>query len=179
MHIEEMLTSSKEDKGIKQISYEMFKLNLQFKEQEIAYKQKKAELQGKIQKYLQKKDQKSFGFGIGNSTYKVQNVEQKKIIWDIDELKRKLSSDILNKILIKEVKVVDLVGLMKYLKSCGVDSKEFKKYISVSTTVNEKQVNQLSEMGEIDESDLNGCYVVKPISSYVRIDVEENEPEEE
>ena len=43
MHIEEMLTSSKEDKGIKQISFEMFKLNLQFKEQEIAYKQRKAE----------------------------------------------------------------------------------------------------------------------------------------
>ena len=43
--------------------------------------------------------------------------------------------------------------------------------------VNQKKMNELSEIGEIDKEDIKGCYELKKAKGYLKISVEELENE--
>ena len=57
--------------------------------------------------------------------------------------------------------VNNMQGLVKLLKEAGVNPKQFKKFITVEEKVNQKKINELSEIGEIDKEDIKGCCELK------------------
>ena len=60
-------------------------------------------------------------------------------------------------------------GLIKYLKSCGVDPKKFKKFIDIDETLNETKLDTYYETGALKTKDIEGCYTVKMGEPYIRI----------
>lgn len=102
-------------------------------------------------------------------TVTVTKVRRKKVTWNIEELKKKLSKEKFATVVNKEYTVIDMPGLVKYLKSCGVDPKKFKKFISVSETLDETKLDTMYETGKLKQEEIRGCYTVGISEPYFRI----------
>lgn len=100
---------------------------------------------------------------------KVSKVTPKKIDWDVKGLKKVLSKDQASRVLQKKYEVVDMPGLIEYLKSCGVNPSEFKKHIVVNESVNVTELNNIYETGEADINELKKCCSVTEGTSYIKI----------
>ena len=109
---------------------------------------------------------------------KVNHIVRKKIKWDVAKLKKKLSPELYAELVEKEYYISDMHGLVKYLKSCGVDPKKFKKYLIVTEKVNQKKMDELSEIGDITAEDIEGCYKLKEANGYLTINVKKDEGNE-
>lgn len=99
----------------------------------------------------------------------VTRVRRKKVMWKLEEMKKKLPKEKYKAIVTKTYTVTDMEGLIKYLKQCGVDPKKFKKFISVEQAVNEKSLDMLYETGILREKELSGCYDVQMSDPYIKI----------
>ena len=99
----------------------------------------------------------------------VTRIRTKKVTWLLDKLKQKLGKDIYSEVVDKTYTVNDMHGLIKYLKSCGVDPKKFKKFIDVDETLNEAKLNTYYETGALKKDDIEGCYDVKMGEPYIRL----------
>lgn len=123
------------------------------------------------------KDQNSFEIeldeGVGYYTNHVRlnvtRIRTKKITWLLDKLKQKLGKETYNDVVDKTYTINDMQGLVRYLKSCGVDPKKFKKFIDVDETLNETKLNTYYETGALKKSDIEGCYDVKMGEPYIRL----------
>lgn len=123
------------------------------------------------------KDQNSFDIELdeGANYYtnhiklRITRVRTKKITWLLDKLKQKLNKDTYKDLVDKTYTISDMQGLIKYLKSCGVDAKKFKKYIEVEEQLNETNLNTYYETGALDKKDIEGCYTVKMGEPYIKI----------
>lgn len=102
-------------------------------------------------------------------TVTVTKVRRKKITWNIEELKKKLSKEKFAIVVNKEYTVIDMPGLVKYLKQCGVDPKKFKKFINVSETLDETKLDTMYETGKLKQEEIKGCYTVGISEPYFRI----------
>lgn len=98
----------------------------------------------------------------------VTRVQNTKIHWDLKKLKENISRKVFNQVVTKSYTIIDFNGLVEYLKSCGVDPRVFKKYISVDCKVNESEIDRLSEIGEISQSDIDGCYKISKSNPYFK-----------
>lgn len=99
----------------------------------------------------------------------VTRIRTKRVTWLLDKLKQKLGKDTYKDVVDKTYTVNDIQGLIKYLKSCGVDAKKFKKFIDVDETLNEAKLNTYYETGALKKSDIEGCYDVKFGEPYIRL----------
>lgn len=99
----------------------------------------------------------------------VTRIRTKKITWLIDRLRKNLTKEQMKQVIDKTYTVTDMKGLTTYLKSCGVDPKKFKKFISVEEEVNEAKLSQMYDTGEIKKSDVAGCYDLKIGEPYIRL----------
>ena len=99
----------------------------------------------------------------------VTRIRTKKIFWFVEKLKEKLDKKTYNEIVDKTYTINDMEGLIKYLKSCGVDAKKFKKFIEVNEEVDETKLNNLYDRGEIKKKQIEDCYEVKLGEPYIRI----------
>lgn len=99
----------------------------------------------------------------------VTSVRTKKIIWDIEKLKKVIPKNIMAMFLTKTYTITDMDGLIKYLKKCGVNPKEFKKYIEVKENVSDAKIEQLVDTGKIKERLIQDCYEVKFGEPYIRL----------
>lgn len=102
-------------------------------------------------------------------TVTVTKVRRKKITWDLEALKKKLSKEKFIAVVNKEYTVIDMPGLVKYLKTCGVDAKKFKKFINVSETLDETKLDTMYETGKLKQEEIRGCYTVGMSEPYFRI----------
>lgn len=102
-------------------------------------------------------------------TVTVTKVRRKKITWDLEALRKKLSKEKFTTVVNKEYTVVDMPGLVKYLKTCGVDAKKFKKFINVSETLDETKLDTMYETGKLKQEEIRGCYTVGMSEPYFRI----------
>lgn len=102
-------------------------------------------------------------------TVTVTKVRRKKITWDLEALRKKLSKEKFTTVVNKEYTVVDMPGLVKYLKTCGVDAKKFKKFINVSETLDETKLDTMYETGKLKQEEIRGCYTVGMSEPYLRI----------
>ena len=123
------------------------------------------------------KDQNSFEIeldeGVGYYTNHVRlnvtKIRTKKVTWLLDKLKQKLGKETYNDVVDKTYTINDMQGLVRYLKSCGVDPKKFKKFIDVDETLNETKLNTYYETGALKKEDIEGCYDVKMGEPYIRL----------
>lgn len=123
------------------------------------------------------KDQNSFEIeldeGVGYYTnhikLNVTRIRAKRVTWLLDKLKQKLGKDTYKDVVDKTYTINDIQGLIKYLKSCGVDPRKFKKFIDVDETLNETKLNTYCETGALKKSDIEGCYDVKMGEPYIRL----------
>lgn len=99
----------------------------------------------------------------------VTRVRTKKVVWLLDKLKKKLTKEIYKEIVDKTYTVNDMNGLIKYLKTCGVDPKRFKKFIDVEEEINQVKMDFYYDTGKVKQSDVDGCYEVKMGEPYIRI----------
>lgn len=173
--MESTFTSKKQKAKISKLVSDLDSLNETFRADKELYEAKKQTLQSEIKKYTDKNNWDKINIDIGNFNYQATPVINKKITWDLDKLSKKLDKELLNEITDKEYSINDFNGLVKYLKSCGVDPKKFKKFIDVKKSVNNKKVDELSQMGEISIDDLTGCYELQANFSYVKITKQELE----
>lgn len=155
-------------KKINELSLELYKLSNEFKTYEQNYKNRKEEIQSQIMAYTKKKGINEFSVVSPLGNIKVHPVVNKKIIWDVDKLKTKLDNDVFNEVIKKDYKINDMNGLIRYLKSCGVNPNKFKTYIDISQKVDNEKINELSEVGEITEKDIKGCYRIEYSSGYIK-----------
>lgn len=104
----------------------------------------------------------------------VTRARRKKVVWNVEMLKERMSKDKRKAVIKKEYAIADMDGLITYLKSCGVDPKKFKTYLSVSESVGEKELNNLFEVGVITKNDIKGCYDVEMSEPYIVITERKN-----
>jgi hypothetical protein len=75
-----------------------------------------------------------------------------------DALSQKLDKKMFNRVTNKTMTIENINGLVKMLKSYGVDPKEFKNYIKTTRHVDIEEVERLIDLGEIQIEDLQGCF---------------------
>lgn len=163
------LSSNQKDSKLRTLCLDMFKVRLA--EQEA--KQKYAELQAKLQTYLNKSGEKGLQFPFKGKMYKVVGVKPKTTVWDIEKLTNRLkktndnSDEILSQIFDVKVIVSDISGFKKLLKEYGIKFKDVKPYLTIEKKVNEKKINELSEIGEMTMKDIEGCYTIQEKNGYI------------
>lgn len=99
----------------------------------------------------------------------VTRVRTKKVTWLLDKLKQKVGKGIYSEVVDKTYTVNDMQGLIKYLKSCGVNPKKFKRFIDVAEELDETKLDTYYETGALKTKDIEGCYTVKMGEPYIRI----------
>ena len=123
------------------------------------------------------KDQNSFeieldegvGYYTNHMKLNVTRIRTKKVTWLLDKLKQRLGKDIYKDVVDKTYTVNDMQGLIRYLKTCGVDPKKFKKFIDVAEELDETKLDTYYETGALKKSDIEGCYDVKVGEPYIRL----------
>lgn len=121
-------------------------------------------------------DEKTFSF-------KATRVIPTVIEWDIkklkDKLRKKLSKGVLNKVVKRNRELVDLQGLVNYFKDLGGDPKVFWSFFETTEVVDQKILDQLEEVGDIEAEDVAGCFEVKVKSQSYRVTSKEVEDDGE
>lgn len=164
------------NKKIKDAIEEMAALDKSFKESEEIYKLKKNKLASTIKKFMGDNKIDALDFiNKAHNIYKVKFVQPKKIIFDADKLESKIDRDLCALFISKEYQINDIISFIAYMKSIGADPKIVRSYLDIKKKVDEKKLDELSELGQISEDDIKGCYQVKEISSYIKISEVENE----
>jgi hypothetical protein len=152
---------------------ELNALEDKFKRVKKQYETKKNKLSTSIKNYMFANGENEISFKAENTIdscmISVKKIAPQKILWDVDKLEQKLDKELCNEFVVKKYNISDMQGLIKYLKSCGVNPKKFKQYISVEKSVNVNALNQLSEVGDISKEDIEGCYTVNKAASYLKI----------
>ena len=100
---------------------------------------------------------------------RVTNIRKKKVTWKLDRLKQSIGKDVYKDVVHQTDTVNDRQGLIKYLKSCGVDPKKFKKFIDVTEEFDETKFDTYYETGALKKEDIAGCYDVKLGDPYIRL----------
>lgn len=106
-----------------------------------------------------------------NGHYVVTRVQKVSISFDVPKLEKLLTKDQALQVIDKTYTVADITGLIKYMKSLGADPMVFKSFLSVSKAVNEKALDQLEAIGELDGKSLENCYTVTKKAPYFRLRV--------
>lgn len=173
------LTDNPKHRKVKQICYELFKI----KQSEQELKEHYGELQSRLKTWLEKNNSNAVQFSIGDRNYKVSDVRPRKIVWDCDRLRKQLKENNVESEVIQSVfdtiyTVTDWNGFSGVLKKYGVNPKEVLKYVSVERKVNQKKLDEVSELGLIVPEDINGCYEVIVQDGYCKLSEWENEENE-
>lgn len=109
------------------------------------------------------------GYYTNHVKLNVTRVRTKKVTWLMDKLKQKVGKDIYSEVVNKTYTVNDMQGLIRYLKTCGVDPKKFKRFIDVTEELDETKLDTYYETGALKTKDIEGCYTVKMGEPYIRI----------
>lgn len=101
----------------------------------------------------------------------VRMVERTSIEWNADKLEQRVSKKVAKQVIKKRYTIDNMKGLVEYLKTCGVDPTVFKKFIRAEKTVDQEEVDRLSELGMISVRHISGCYYVKCQKPYFTLSV--------
>lgn len=107
----------------------------------------------------------------GVESFVVTRIQSSRVEFNPDKLEKALGKELSRDVIQKHYEIVDMNGLVTYLKECGIDPKVFKSFISVRKTVNTKELDRLEELGKITAEQIKGCYTVKSQSPYFTVNV--------
>lgn len=181
----ETLSNKQQNEKVKQQTIELYELEQKFKNIKSQYEAKKEGLARDISNFLfcNKGFDNGFSFlaqtgntfSRDNKQLKLSKITPTKIVWDAKRLEDNLSEEQAAKVIQKQYEINDVNGLIRYLKSCGVNPKVFKSFVSVSRTVNKEALEQLDKLGELKPDDIKGCYELNKSSSYLKVSIMEDE----
>ena len=106
---------------------------------------------------------------LGESALKVTKVQRATVDFKVDKLEKVLPKDVAKKAITKKYEVVDMKGLISYLKECNVDPNKFKNFLNVTKHVDTKEMDKLEELGKISIEQIKGCYSVKKSNPYYTV----------
>lgn len=161
-----------------QVAWDFFQKQQKMKQLQKKLDVVKQEFEDAMEELFGKMGGKSISFGgsiNGNEVLKVNRIEKTSIVWDAEKLSKRLPKSIARKCIRKKYHIQNMPGLVEYLKSCGVDPKEFKKYLSVEMTVDQDEVDRLGDIGQISVKNISGCYIVKCQKPYFTTSVKKDD----
>ena len=109
----------------------------------------------------------------------VKRVQKSNVIFDPVKLEKALGKQLSENIILKRYEIVDMTGLIAYLKECGVDPRVFKSFVHVSKTVDTKELDRLEELGKITAKQVQGCYTIKSQKPYFTVNVRKGHDNDE
>ena len=107
----------------------------------------------------------------GVESFVVTRIQSSRVEFNPDKLEKVLGKELSHDVIQKHYEIVDMNGLVTYLKECGINPKVFKSFVSVRKTVNTKELDRLEELGKITAEQIKGCYTVKSQSPYFTVNV--------
>lgn len=179
-HSERLLTKKQSDVKLKQICMDLFKVRQQQQEMKERY----GVLQAKLKEYFGTSGDKSLQYSVGNRSFKVTDVSPQRIVWDCDKLRerlkqREVDSSVIKKVIESSYAIVDWDGFVSVLKKFGVKPNDVLPFLEVQRKVNQKKIDELSEIGEITKEDIDGCFEVQQTEGYLKFGEWEVEEENE
>lgn len=182
-----ILTCKQENERIKLEMIKLYDLEQRYKQAKQEYEAQKKPLVTEIKNFMFiNKDLTAVkflactgeNFSAANKVLKVALVKPASVVWNLEKLKRFLGRVRYSKLVDKTYEIIDMPGLIKYLKSCGVDPEKFKEYLQIDEKVNEETLKQMSSLGELSAAEIKGCYELKYKESYLRFSFPEEDKEE-
>lgn len=101
--------------------------------------------------------------------YCLARVQRVKISWDADRTEEALKNadkTLASEIVQRDYTLADKRGFIEYAKSLGAEPKKMLSFFAITRRVDEKALNRLTELGEIDEKLLAGCYDIETGDPY-------------
>lgn len=167
-----------------------YSLSEEFKKVEEEYKIQKNDIASEISSLAHQLEQENFDFEYEPSSnakrrfglkqneaflMSCKRVKPVTVKYDEEAMLKSLGKNEINALFEKSYEIIDMTGLIQLLKSHGVSSKQFKKFISVKQTLSNEKLNHLYEIGVLTLDDLKGCYTVMKKSEYWKISAKKNE----
>lgn len=121
-----------------------------------------------IQEYFDAKKLKEYAVESDsehNVSLTAKKVERATINYDAAKLKEKLDPEIFNEIAVKQYVIDDFAGLVAMLKAAGVSPADFKKFVTVNTSINKSEVKRLYDSKDITKADIKDCYTASVTKS--------------
>ena len=167
-----------------------YSLSEEFKKVEEEYKIQKNDIASEISDLAHQLEQENFDFEYEPSSnakrrfglkqneaflMSCKRVKPVTIKYNEEAMLKSLGKNEINALFDKSYEIIDMTGLIQLLKSHGVSSKQFKKFISVKQTLSNEKLNHMYEIGVLTLDDLKGCYTVVKKSEYWKISAKKNE----
>lgn len=151
-----------------------YKMQLKFKSEQDAFNEQKAMFSRDMEALFKDgKFGKSVVFDcdcIDSGKLVINRIQRVDIQFDADALEKALGSEAKG-VIVKRYEIIDIDGLIAYLKTCNVSPKIFKRFVSVTKYVNEKELDKLESLGKISAEQVEGCYTLKEHKPYFTVDV--------
>lgn len=157
----------------KETVFGFFEEQKQFKQVQSSYDELKAQFYSDMEELFETEHiGKSISFkytSFADGELEVNRVQKSSVTFDADKLEKALSKDFRKDVILKKYEIVDMFGLVAYLKECGVDPKIFKSFLHVTKTVDVKELERLEETGKVSIEQLEGCYTIKYQKPYFTV----------
>lgn len=113
-----------------------------------------------------------------DGTIKTFSIKSTRVIptfinWDVSKLKKRLDKSILRKVVKRVRTLVDLPGLVEYMKDLGGDPKIFWSFFETSEQVDQKEMDQANDLGYVTDEDVAGCFSVTTKPEFFRVSTRE------
>lgn len=133
---------------------------------------------GKV--HLESKILKKLNASIANNSESeivIQKIQKSNVKFDANKLEKVLDKPLRKRVINKTYEVSDISGLIAYLKELGADPEIFKSFLTISKSVNIRELENLESLGEISLDELKGTYTVNTSKPYFTFRVEEGQIE--
>ena len=156
------------------VAFEMYRKIKEFQSAKDSFEKNKKRVADLFEEYFQACGTKKMVFinpdddSLQGGSVTVVRVQNVKVIWNVERLRKQLGKKLFGQVTTKQYRIIDMPGLVSYLKLCGVDPNKFKSYLSVETNVDDSEIDRLSEVGEITKKDIEGCYRLDKAKPYFK-----------
>ena len=99
----------------------------------------------------------------------VTRIQKVGLKFDVNKLESVLAKEQANDVIIKRYEIINMPGLINYLKKFGIDPTEFKSFINTTKEVNQQALNQMEELGKIQVQDLKGTFTATKQDPYFMV----------
>lgn len=162
-------------KRFKELVNKLYKSNKNFKEYKKKYETEKEEYTLEVLKFLEELETDSISFDVETrADRKIVTVNKRisnTIVYDVSKIESKVDKETCTEFIDKQYIIIDYDGLVKYLRTCGVDANKFKNYVRVEKSVNKYKLEQLFQLGYISIKQLKGCYTLKQSKPYIDVKI--------
>lgn len=99
----------------------------------------------------------------------LSKIQPTAVIFDVDKIKALLNKEERKLVIKRTITVNNWQGMFDYLKEQGIDFKEFSKFITITESIDEKQLQKLVDLGTIDEEEVKPHIKVKMKKPYYKV----------